>query len=149
MQSLLSNASLPRRSRSRDWAAVRLLVQCVAMLVAVRVALTVIGLTRLRAKWLPERLPPVEAVPAARLARAVRTASRLVPFASCLTQAQAAQILLARSGIASTVCLGVRETAFGGLAAHAWLLLDGRLILGGEPHEIARFRQLAVLGAAP
>jgi hypothetical protein len=125
----------------------RLLPQCVAMLIAVRLALTFVGLTRLRAMWLPQRVRSTEPLQAVRLARMVRVASRFVPFASCLTQAQAAQILLAWRGVASTVCLGVRETATGALEAHAWLLVDGRLVLGGEPHEIAGFRQLTALTA--
>jgi hypothetical protein len=116
------------------------------VLVLVRLGLLSLGLARVRRLGLPQGLGhPHAPVDAARLTRAVRVASRLVPFASCLTQAQAAQIVLARRGVASTVCLGVRETGTGQVAAHAWLISGSRLLLGGNAHELAAFRQLAEL----
>lgn len=136
----------PLRLPSRN--TVRLVAESLAMLCAVRMALTLVGLARVRAWWLPQGLPETgdgRSYETARIAKAVRAAAHLVPFASCLTQAQAAQILLARQGIASTVCLGVRETAAGTMAAHAWVMANGRPVLGGAPGEIARFRQLAAL----
>jgi hypothetical protein len=140
--------ALPRpRSRSRDWAAVRYLPETLIALALVRLGLLFVGLRGVRSLALPTVLrQPHTSLEPARLARAVRVGSRLVPFASCLTQAQATQILLARRGIASTVCLGVRETATGELAAHAWLLARGRMLLGGDARELAAFRQLAEFG---
>jgi hypothetical protein len=140
----------PRRwpPRLPSWSTLRLVAESLAALCAVRLALTLVGLAQLRALWLPSGLSPAgegATVEAARVARAVRVAAHLVPFASCLTQAQAAQILLARHGVASTVCLGVRQSSAGTMAAHAWLIANGRLVLGGAPGEVARFRQLATL----
>ena len=63
---------------------------------------------------------------------AVRAASRLVPMATCLTQAVAAQLLLVRSGHAPEICVGVARDAAGAFRAHAWLELEGKVILGGE-----------------
>ena len=66
-----------------------------------------------------------------RLVRAVATASRCVPCASCLTQAMAAQVLLSRHGYASCLRIGVAKEASGPFEAHAWLERDGEVILGG------------------
>lgn len=142
----LSQAQSRPRSRAREWAAVPYLPEAILALVLVRLGLVLVGLTRVRSLGLPcvAGEPRAQTDPN-RIARAVRAASRIVPFASCLTQAQAAQIVLARRGIASTVCLGVRETASGQLTAHAWLISGGRLLLGGTPRELAAFRQLAEL----
>jgi len=118
------------------------------LIVAVaRLALSFSSLTRLR-RWL---LPSVtldrhDLVEVGRVAWSVRFVSRLVPFASCLTQAQACQILLARHGIASTLSLGVREDLFGALEAHAWLTCDDKLVLGGESGRVASLRVLTELG---
>lgn len=136
-----------RPLKRRDWVAARYLPEALAALVLVRLGLTIIGLAGVRSLGLREALPnQIGQFERARLGRAIRLAARAVPFASCLTQAEAGQILLARRGIASTVCLGVRETAIGALAAHAWLISDGRVVIGGGAHGIAGFRPLAELG---
>jgi hypothetical protein len=67
-------------------------------------------------------------LPAGRLERAVRLASRLVPRATCLTQALALNHLLARHGHASTVQIGVRKHD-GRFAAHAWVECSGGTLL--------------------
>src|SRR3569623_1373397 len=143
--SLSRAISLPR-SRSRDWAAALYLPEAFAALVLVRLGLSALGLARVRQLGLPPTLQrPVPGRDAHRLVRAVRAASRVVPFASCLTQAQAAQIVLARRGLVSILCLGVRETPAGEIAAHAWLISEGGLVLGGHTRELTAFRQLAKL----
>lgn len=60
---------------------------------------------------------------------AVRRASRLIPRASCLTQAIAAKTLLARHGQESTLRLGVAKRNED-VEAHAWLEADGRVLIG-------------------
>lgn len=144
----LSQAGLRPRSRSRNWAAARYLPEAILALVLVRLGLVLFGLAGVRRLGLPRILgqPRVPTDPN-RPARAVRAAARIVPFASCLTQAQAAQIVLARHGIASKVCLGVRATRGGELAAHAWLIAASGPLLGGTPQELAAFRQLSELDA--
>jgi hypothetical protein len=62
----------------------------------------------------------------------VKAVSARVPHASCLTQALAGTILLARHGYDATLRLGVQRKDDGGFAAHAWLECDGAPILG-EP----------------
>jgi hypothetical protein len=62
---------------------------------------------------------------------AVRSAARMVPMATCLTQSLALQWLLRRSGYPAAVRLGV--TLHGGFKAHAWVDCGGKTILGAEP----------------
>ena len=66
---------------------------------------------------------------------AVRVVSRAVPGATCLTQALAAQLLLARRGCPSRLKIGVARTPDARLRAHAWLESDGLVVLGGSGVE--------------
>jgi hypothetical protein len=75
---------------------------------------------------------------------AVRAASRLVPMATCLTQAVAAQLLLVRSGHASEICVGVARDAAEAFRAHAWVELQGRVVLGAE--GVTAFSRLPSFG---
>jgi hypothetical protein len=66
--------------------------------------------------------------------------------ALCLPRALAAHAMLRRRGIASRLCLGVARNG-DVVAAHAWIEVGGRAIVGGE--EAAGFTRLAAFGAAP
>jgi hypothetical protein len=68
------------------------------------------------------------------VAWAVKAACRFVPGATCLSQAVAAQAILARSGISSQVEVGVskKERCF---QAHAWVTCQGKVVLGGRQTE--------------
>lgn len=71
--------------------------------------------------------------------------ARLVPWrTTCLVQAIAGHMLLKRRRIASTVRIGV-TTAQNAVHAHAWLMVDGRIVLGGR--EAPEFVPLADMGA--
>lgn len=85
--------------------------------------------------------PPSEL---AEIAWSVRHAARFVPGATCLTQASAGQLLLARRGHASTVRLSVpgRTETPGTLAPHAWLIAGRTIVLGGTAAEYAHHRAL-------
>lgn len=63
---------------------------------------------------------------------AVKTVSRYLPHATCLTQALAAQALLARSGFPSQVEIGVAKDDLHRLQAHAWVVCYGQVVLGGQ-----------------
>lgn len=80
----------------------------------------------------------------AEIAWSVRNAARLVPGATCLTQASAGQLLLARRGLASTIRLSVpaQAPAPGRLAPHAWLMAGDTIVLGGTAEDYARHRAL-------
>jgi hypothetical protein len=64
---------------------------------------------------------------------AVGTAGRKVPLVrTCLTQALAAQVLLARSGDQSDLRIGVTRDSNGKFVAHAWLEKQGAILIGGD-----------------
>ena len=75
-------------------------------------------------------------------AHAVSRAARLVPRASCLTQALTLQRVLARRGQACSLLLGVDRRAPSssgapmrskkGVEAHAWIEWHGRVLIGGD-----------------
>ncbi len=66
----------------------------------------------------------------ARIAWAVRNASRLVPRSTCLVQALAARHLLARHGFAANVVIGVARQHETGFDAHAWVEYQGAVLIG-------------------
>lgn len=81
-----------------------------------------------------------------RVAWAVRTMARVVPGATCLTQALAATTLLERRNLPGDLRIGVARKASGALEAHAWVESHGRVILG-HLHDLDRFTRLPDLRA--
>jgi hypothetical protein len=81
------------------------------------------------------------------ISRDVKTASRWIPGAYCLTQAIAVQILLSRRKIASQLVIGVNKNTMHGFKAHAWVKIGNRLVIGGEGSE--EFAPLLQLGKEP
>lgn len=65
------------------------------------------------------------------IVRAVRIASDYTPYASCLPQALAARKLLEDYGQSSELKIGVSKNE-GNFEAHAWLEIDGRIVIGRE-----------------
>ena len=109
----------------------RLVVKAWFTLVAVRILLWVAPY-----RWIEARLmkPPAARpadVPPADLARAVTRASKLVPFATCLTQALAGGFLIRRAGRNAVIHFGVAR-GDAGFKAHAWLESDGGILIGGS-----------------
>ena len=84
-----------------------------------------------------------------RIGRATKIAAAIVPGASCLTQALAAQYLLACRGYASQVRIGVKLGADNQVEAHAWLVSGPVIATGGTPGEIAAFNTLTDLSLEP
>ena len=72
------------------------------------------------------------------VAEFVKLASKLVPHATCLTQALATRNLLTRIGQASSLKIGVGKDSDDKLIAHAWIEVEGRIIIGKIP-EIRRY----------
>jgi hypothetical protein len=106
-----------------------LLAEAGLAVVAAQVLLATVGLRRL-ARWTlrmssrPRSLGP--SVPQETAAWAVNaTAQRL--DATCLPRALALQWLLARRGLPSELCIGLR-TKGAPLPAHAWVEVDGRAL---------------------
>ena len=75
-------------------------------------------------------------------ARAVRIAARWIPRASCLVQALALRILLARTGHSARLHIGV---ALDGrkFDAHAWVETEEGILIGGSESR-ERYTPLAV-----
>jgi hypothetical protein len=66
------------------------------------------------------------------IVRALATAGQRTPFrATCLIEALAAEAMLRRRGDDARFRLGVVRPSDNGLAAHAWVELDGEVIVGG------------------
>lgn len=62
---------------------------------------------------------------------AVETASRYLPGSTCYLQALTGKILLARAGCPAQIQVGVRKDEQGRVQAHAWLVSQGEVIIGG------------------
>ena len=75
---------------------------------------------------------------------AVEVVSRYVPRATCLTQALAAQVLLARRGCPTRLSIGVAKNQEGNVEAHAWVESQGRILIGGIK-ELSRYTPLPPL----
>ncbi|WP_053833473.1 lasso peptide biosynthesis B2 protein [Croceibacterium atlanticum] len=97
---------------------------------------------RLIEKAPPRRLPDI---PVIVIVWAVRHTARLVPRASCLTQALAVRYLLSRIGESCVIRVGMAEGGKRPLDAHAWVIHEGRVLIGGETEEISRFTPLVDL----
>lgn len=135
--------SLLAASWSERW----LLVKAWALVAAVRLSLQTLKyartrrlLERFQGRALVRRGAVAERPE--RLARIVEVASALVPAGRhCLTRAMALETLLLRRGHPARVEFGVLRTAQQDLEAHAWVLCDGRILIGGE--SAARFAALS------
>lgn len=73
---------------------------------------------------------------------AVAVASVYLPFATCLPQALAAQVLLRRNNHAADLKIGVARDERGRLEAHAWVESAGRIVIGGSAGSVARYTPL-------
>jgi hypothetical protein len=123
----------------------QLLLRATCWVVAVRLALWLVpfrilwGLSQRKAA----NQPPTGPVSPADLAWAVRTAGRLVPRATCLTQALALHKLLRRAGHSCRVRIGVAKTPGGRLTAHAWVEGDHpTLAVGPEAGQFTPLNDL-------
>jgi len=127
-----------------------LLARCVLTVAVVRLGLSLLSYRALR-RWLPRTTAGAEATgdAARRIVWGVDVASRLVPRATCLVKAFAAQLILARAGYRSQLRIGVGNGTGGAFIAHAWLICGEGVLLGGAPHELRRYVTLADFGPEP
>jgi hypothetical protein len=118
------------RWSAADWL---LLIEAVGVLALVRLGLWFLPFKRigaLTAKTTPRRRPGASVMPAD-VSRAIQCGARIVPGASCLTQALAAEVLMRRRGHACALRIGVARDDGGSLRAHAWLESNGVAVVGG------------------
>lgn len=127
----------------------RLLLRTGGVLAAARLCIWVLPFNTARRLI----VPPPPARPALRLAPdrvrwAIGIAQRLIPDATCLPQAIAAESLLTRDGHAVALRIGVLKNAAGALEAHAWVECEGRVIVGDLPEGLGKYTQLPPLPPA-
>jgi hypothetical protein len=142
MKRLHSFIRLPATQRS-------LLIRAALMLWATRLGLWLLPfqtLRRLLARFAlgPTRVSDTDGCSTARVVWAVEAAARHMPLANtCLTQALAAQVLLARRGYPAFLRIGVVKGDKDNLQAHAWVESGGEVVIGG--YELERYAHLATL----
>ncbi|HEX6127382.1 MAG TPA: lasso peptide biosynthesis B2 protein [Pyrinomonadaceae bacterium] len=119
-----------KASRRERWVFVR----AVVLVTFYRIGLSVLPFSITRAWTAGQVIPrsrPGDDHVIDEITRGVRIAGRLVPRATCLTQALAARKLLAQYGYRTELKIGVAKNT-GELEAHAWLEINGRIILGKQ-----------------
>ena len=121
------------RLRSLSMREAFFLARCLAVVAAVRLGLTLSSYNRVRNMVLRlEATNDASIGNLRRVAWGVAAAARLVPGASCLTQALAGQYLLACQGQASKITIGIERDSGPRLKAHAWLMSGDHIVLGGS-----------------
>lgn len=106
---------------------------CLLVVATVRLGLTLLSYNRVRS--LVTRLDARQCASMGELRRVawgVAAAARFVPYATCLTQALSGQYILARQGNESTIRIGIERGTGEQLKAHAWLVSDNHIVLGGS-----------------
>jgi len=128
-----------------------LLLKTLSLLAVVRLGLWVLPfrivlrlVETLRRKGLPRKTPSCSSV--AEVIWAVKTTSRYVPEATCLTQALTAHCLLGRLGHPAKLEIGVARGKDGALEAHAWVEVAGETLIGSLP-DLTRFSKFPPLDA--
>jgi hypothetical protein len=111
----------------------RFLARCLLVVAAVRLGLTLSSYNQVRR--IVTRLDARQQASIGdlrRVAWGVAAAARLVPRASCLTQALSGQYILARQGNTSKIRIGIERDTGTQLKAHAWLMSGNHIVLGGS-----------------
>lgn len=129
--------------RPRD---VAWLLRCLLIVAIMRIALSLLPYRRI-GRWIPAPAgAPANDDDVYRVAWGVAAVAKLIPHASCLTQALAGQYLLAKAGHPATIQIGVAREKDGRVSAHAWLLHGDRIVLGGTSQKISSYTPLTDLG---
>ncbi len=114
----------------------------------VRLGLSLSSLEKTRRHFLPKTLGRSHTKPDLdRIAWSVRRTANMVPMATCLTRAQALQIMLARRGLPTDLVLGVARSASKDFLAHAWIEKDGEILIGGSERKIGTYSRLMTYGS--
>ena len=109
------------------------LCHCLLVVATVRLGLTLFSYNRVRGMVTRLNAHQCASMGELRLvAWGVAAAARFVPRASCLTQALSGQYILARQGNASNIRIGIERGTGEQLKAHAWLVSDNHVVLGGS-----------------
>jgi hypothetical protein len=128
----------------------QLLVKAALLLRAIRLGMRLLPFRTLRylltgAAGIPRRSRHADHPSAKTIAWAVEAANHCPPgVKTCLAQALATQVLLARCGYRAVLYLGVAKGAQEEFQAHAWVESDGKVVSGGGS-KLGRYTPLAVL----
>ncbi|KKC27757.1 lasso peptide biosynthesis B2 protein [Sphingomonas sp. SRS2] len=137
-----------RRRMALGWRHGRLLLHCLLVVVLVRFGLTMVGYQPLLRRIALAGRSRRSATNVPLMMWAIRHAARLVPAATCLTQALAGHYLCHRAGHLTVVRIGVQRRDDGSVAAHAWLIDDDHVLIGGQEEDLDRFTTLIDLQGA-
>lgn len=122
------------------------LIHAGLVVLAFRIGLTILPYRKLK-HWIPAPSGPRAADERLSvLMWAVHQSARAIPRASCLTQALAAQYLCTTAGHSTQIRIGVARNDDGRIGAHAWLMHDGRVLIGGRDEDLSRFTRMTDLG---
>jgi hypothetical protein len=121
-----------------------LLLDAGVSLVVFRIALWLVPWRRASALRWRKGISSATGLSVENLEWSVRSASRVIPGASCLTQALALHNLLSRAGYSSSIHLGVAKTSGRGFEAHAWVEHEGVTLLNSAD-EVAHYSRLIAL----
>lgn len=130
------------RLRAADRA---ILTRTVVTLGAARLATWVLPFALGRRLLVGKRRARTPSVTREQITWAMARAQRVVPRATCLPQALAAEALLTRGGLAADLQIGVMKTADGKLLAHAWVESDGRIVVGELPEGLGKYTRLPAI----
>ncbi len=121
-----------------------LLISAGLLVLSIRAALWVLPYRVVRQFLNRSRGISVEACTCSRIAWAISAVSRYIPGATCLTQALAGEVLLRKSGHQPTLHIGVAKLNSRALEAHAWIEVQGKIVLGDVGTE--RFTPMRAAG---
>ncbi len=76
----------------------------------------------------------------------IRGASRFAPFTTCLSQTITGRSLFAKNGNHTQIHIGIHKDISVNFAAHAWLSMDGKVLLGlrSDLHQYKEFTELTL-----
>lgn len=140
----MASSGFFRRWRGLGAANRRLLAEALPALVLASAAIRLVPFRRLAAR--ASRRPRGDAVADEAFLRKLRWAvdswgDRLPWRALCFERGLAVHRMLHRRGIASVLHYGIAREGEGGIAAHVWVTVGGRAVVGGE--EAPRFACVA------
>ena len=131
-------ARLPARDRA-------LLTRTIVTLGAARLAIWLMPFATGRRLLVGKRQSATPSLTRDQVTWAMAHAQRVVPQATCLPQALAAEALLTRGGLAADLQIGVMKTPDGKLLAHAWVVSDGRIVVGNLPGGLGAYTPLPTI----
>lgn len=82
------------------------------------------------------------------VAKIIERVAKFVPGALCLAQAITAQRQLAKMGYKTTIRIGVKAETTAYLEAHAWLIYQDKVILGGAENKLADYKVMSNIDSA-